>query len=109
MSKKQVAPSKGSMLTWVIPVMAVAVLGGYLVGQKVGSREAGNDALTSVAAAATTGAANTDIASMSPQERANHLYDRSRSSTASATSRRWRFRRTHRSAPPTRIFTTTSA
>jgi hypothetical protein len=85
MSKKPVAPPKNNILTWVIPVMALAILGGYLLGQRAGSADAAADAFVPAASAATAataatagtaGAATTDIASMSPQERANHLYDR---------------------------------
>lgn len=80
MSKKPVTPPrKQNILTWVIPVMALAVLGGYLLGQRVGARAASSDSLVPEASAATSagpGAATTDITSMSPEERANHLYDR---------------------------------
>ncbi|HEX7545717.1 MAG TPA: hypothetical protein VF368_03250 [Gemmatimonadaceae bacterium] len=63
------------MLAWIIPVIAVAILGGYLAGKSTGSREptgavastpGGNDASFSAV----------DLASMSPQERASRLYDR---------------------------------
>jgi hypothetical protein len=63
------------MLAWVIPVMAVAVLGGYLAGKSTGGREP-------VGAAASTPGGNgasfsaADLASMSPQERASRLYDK---------------------------------
>jgi hypothetical protein len=63
------------MLAWIIPVMAVAVLGGYLAGKRTGAPEP-------AAAVSTTAGGNSasltaaDLASMSPQERASRLYDK---------------------------------
>ena len=63
------------LLAWVIPVMAVAVLGGYLAGKSTGGREPADVAAsTPVGSNATFSAV--DLAKMSPQERASRLYDR---------------------------------
>ena len=77
MTRKPAAKTSRSVLTWVIPVMAVAVLGGYLAGERVGTRD-------STPAASALGSAESprgdggpaDFASMAPQERASRLYDR---------------------------------
>jgi hypothetical protein len=77
MTRKPAAKTSRSILTWVIPVMAVAVLGGYLAGERVGTRD-------STPAASALGSAGSprgdggpvDLASMAPQERASRLYDR---------------------------------
>ena len=58
-------------LAWAIPAMAVAVLGGFLAGQRAG----GKGPAATAAAAPAAGEA-TDISSLSPPERASRLYDR---------------------------------
>lgn len=71
--RPKVRPTR-KMLAWIIPVMGLAVLGGYLAGTSTGGR--------APAAAATAPGGNSasfsaaDLASMSPQERASRLYDK---------------------------------
>jgi hypothetical protein len=62
------------LLAWVIPVMAVAVLGGYLAGKSTGGREPAAAPTASAGSSSSFTAA--DLASWSPQERASRLYDR---------------------------------
>ena len=75
--KPAVKPSR-SILTWVIPIMAVAVLGGYLAGERVGAREPAPDAASPLGRAESPkgDGGPVDLASMAPQERASRLYDR---------------------------------
>lgn len=61
------------LLAWVIPVMAVAVLGGYFAGKSTG---AGNQAAASPLAGGAAPVSAVDIEAMSPPERASRLYDR---------------------------------
>ena len=73
MKKPQGPRGPRKMLTWLIPALAIALLGGFLAGERAGAR----DARGAAPAAGPAGtAAAVDIASMSPEERASHLYDR---------------------------------
>jgi hypothetical protein len=68
-------PSK-RMIAWVIPTMVVAVLGGFLAGERVGLRApTGEPEIASTAIEPPPGGA-VDISSMPPEERASRLYDR---------------------------------
>jgi hypothetical protein len=56
--------------------MAVAVLGGFLAGQRVGTRSPVGDATIAPSGAASPSGVPVDLSSMSPQEQASRLYDR---------------------------------
>lgn len=65
--------SPKNVLVWVIPVMALAVMGGFLAGERSGGGAPAGGAGASAAAAA--GPGQVDLSAMSPDERASHLYD----------------------------------
>jgi hypothetical protein len=74
--KRAVHPAR-SMLAWVIPTLAAAMVGGFLVGQRVGARPpAAADFNPTVGAGSPNGDGPADSASMSREERASRLYDR---------------------------------
>jgi hypothetical protein len=73
--KRSVRPST-RMAGWGIPIAAVAVLGGFLAGERVGSRPPATVAESPAASAAPSTGGPPDLASISPEERASRLYDR---------------------------------
>ncbi len=76
MKPQRPASSARRFLPWLLPAVAVAILGGFLAGQQVGSRSGGSAPASAPLASGADGAAGVDIASMSPEERASRLYDR---------------------------------
>lgn len=76
MGRKPAGKPARNTLTWVIPVMAVVVLVGFLAGERVGARESASAAGQLGGAVALNGAGAVDLSSLSPEERASHLYDR---------------------------------
>lgn len=66
-----------SVLPWAVAAIAVLALVAFIAGQKFGGRAPTTAATPSAApAAAPAGARAVDIASMTPQERADRLFDR---------------------------------
>jgi hypothetical protein len=77
MTGKPAGKPPRSMLAWVIPALALAVLGGFLAGQRAGSRSPAEGAAAPLGEAGSSSAGGPfDLASMSPEERASRLYDR---------------------------------
>jgi hypothetical protein len=76
MTRKPAGKPTRNVLTWVIPTIAVVVLVGFLAGERVGARESAAAAGPPGDAVAPNGDGAVALSSLSPQEHANHLYDR---------------------------------
>ena len=72
MTRKTAPVASRTMLVWAIPITVLALIGGFLAGERSGARAASPPAVNAMAG----GAASIDLSKLSPQERANHLYDR---------------------------------
>jgi hypothetical protein len=72
---RPMARPTAKMLALIIPVMAVAILGGYLAGKSTGGPEP-TAATTSAPGGSSASFSAADLAAMSPQERASRLYDK---------------------------------
>ncbi|MEA3246485.1 MAG: hypothetical protein U9Q74_10060 [Gemmatimonadota bacterium] len=70
---------RGAPPAWMIAAAVLTVLVAFIAGQQFGTRSGGADTATSgapLAPFAGSGAATTDISSMTPQEAASRLFDR---------------------------------
>jgi hypothetical protein len=70
------ATRPAAMLPWAIAGIAVLALVAFIAGQKFGGKPAAAATAGPAAGPPATGARAVDIASMSPQERADRLFDR---------------------------------
>jgi len=76
MTNKPAAWPSGRLIAWGIPIMAVAIVAGFLAGERAGSRSPEAGAATPAAGADASRGGPVDISAMSPEERASRLYDR---------------------------------